>query len=155
MSLDAYREDFRRKYDEGMVAAAYRTVDTLFTMQDEITEKDVPLEFIAILREGLNRAAADKDQISMADVPLPNPEQVPPFVPYMDATRTETGWLVEVSSSSVDVSISIPMEDVRAGSFIDDDIEFDDSLPDLPVSMLSDERLDEMNVAVRKAFDGS
>ena len=144
------------EYGSKFVEAAYNTADNAFTRLQEVTEKNVPLEFLSMIREGANRLAkkfpkaADFD---VAEIDFPVPDAVPEFMKAMKAVKESDHWNVTPKFAELGVSFKIPFIDKLYGSFEDEEVDFSAARPELPVAILSNEKLEDVNKFVRSAFD--
>lgn len=140
----------KKVYSENFVSAAYNTVDNLFTLRDLVTEKDVPFEFISIVREALVRDGGDS--VELKDITFPLNDEFPSYMRHMIATKVDGGWMLDSAIDDMGLSFKIPEEDERYGNFVDESNYFDVKRPTLPHALLSDEKLDFLNEEVRKKF---
>ena len=75
-------------YDDSFIPAAYNTVMEKFMVDGESNEVNVPLEFLAVLKEGLVRYSAQRpgqSEFSLAAVDFPFIDSLPDFIPFLTA----------------------------------------------------------------------
>lgn len=144
------------EYGRKFVEAAYNTVDNSFTLLEKVTEKAAPLEFLSIVREGANRLAAKfpkSPQFDLNEIDFPMPEALPDFVAGLTAIKEEDHWNVQPKFEDLGVSFKIPFADKLYGSFEDEPVDFEAPRPELPIAILSNEKLQDVNAFVSSAFD--
>ena len=139
-----------------VVQAAYTTVMDNFMTSGTSSEESVPLEFLAILKEGIDRYMASSpgvDEVSLAAVDLPMMEAVPEFLPYLTATVTDGGGYSIRSEEEgfEDIDYYIPPKFQRFGEFFDEEPDLDSGR--LPLGELSDSSLDLAESTVKSAYD--
>lgn len=140
-----------------VVQAAYTTVMDNFMTSGVSSEDSVPLEFLAILKEGVDKHMAENpgiDEVSLAAVDLPQMELVPEFIPYLTAQITDGGGYSIRSEEEgfEDIDYYIPPKFQRFGEFFDEEPDLDSGR--LPLGELSDSSLDLAEKTVKSAFDG-
>ena len=140
-----------------VVQAAYTTVMDNFMTSGVSSEDSVPLEFLAIIKEGVDRHIASNpgvDEVPLAAVDFPMMEAVPEFIPYLTATVTDGGGYSIRSEEEgfEDIDYYIPPKFQRFGEFFDEEPDLDSGR--LPLGELSDGSLDLAERTVKSAFDG-
>ena len=150
-------------YDEGFAIAAYNTVANVFSSKGELRAEDLPLEFIAIAREGLNKFFSENSSATVADfteIEMPDKEAMPSVMNYIAARQTPQGGyqlfdklsLSDEPADLLDIDVVIPPEDRRAGNIPDLPSVITAPNPTLPNAILSNSRLDQMQSAIQKRF---
>ena len=131
-------------YSDSMVSAAYNTVSDRFMVDGFSTQDNVPLEFLAILRESLDRYRVENPEandISLASLDFPFMDEMPEFIPHLTATYIPAaGYAIESPSRDLkSVSYFVPKQFERYGEFFD--AEPDIASRSLPLGELSDSSL--------------
>jgi hypothetical protein len=139
-----------------VVQAAYTTVMDNFMTSGTSSEESVPLEFLAIIKEGIDRHMASSpgvDEVPLAAVDFPMMEAVPEFIPYLTATVTDGGGYSIRSEEEgfEDIDYYIPPKFQRFGEFFDEEPDLDSGR--LPLGELSDSSLDLAESTVQSAYN--
>jgi len=154
-------------YEQGFAIAAYNTVDDVFKTTGKLTEENVPLEFIAIAREGFRKFFAENSASTVADfteLDIPDKEAMPDVMRYIAGVQTKQGGYklfdkFQIGASEgqqmgklLDIDITIPPADNRVGDIPDMDATITNDNARLPVAILSNTRLDQMQSAIQSRY---
>ena len=139
-----------------VVQAAYTTVMDNFMTSGTSSEESVPLEFLAILKEAVDRYIASNpgvDEVPLAAVDFPMMEAVPEFIPYLTATVADGGGYSIGSEEEgfEDIDYYIPPKFQRFGEFFDEEPDLDSGR--LPLGELSDSSLDLAESTIQSAYN--
>jgi hypothetical protein len=148
-----------REYVNNFVKAAYDSAEDAFSEVEKLTEKHLPLETIALLREGLNRVAgqtddsvADQADIDIAAIDLPELKSVPKFFSQLKAKVLPDSFEVTSKLPELDIDIKIPKVDRMFGDIEDYIPDFNLPRPTLPVVNFSDKKLGQLQEAISQRF---
>ena len=153
-------------YEQGFAIAAYNTIDNIFSTTGELRTEDLPLEFIAIAREGFNKFFAENKSATVADfteLDIPDKEAMPSVMDYIAGRQTPNGGYKLFDKLSLpgggidglqplDIDIDIPPADRRVGNIPDIPAVITAPNPTLPTAILSDTRLNQMQQAIQSRF---
>ena len=139
-----------------VVQAAYTTVMDNFMTSGTSSEDSVPLEFLAIIKEGVDRHIASSpgvDEVPLAAVDFPMMDAIHEFIPYLTATVTDGGGYSIRSEEEgfEDIDYYIPPKFQRFGEFFDEEPDLDSGR--LPLGELSDSSLDLAESTVQSAYN--
>jgi hypothetical protein len=143
-------------YDDSFVPAAYNTVMEKFMVDGESNEVNVPFEFLAVLKEGLDRYSAQRpgqSEFSLAAVDFPFIDSLPDFIPFLTAKISPNGGYDIYSEDRElnNISYIIPSEFQRFGEFFDAEPDLENNR--LPVGPLSNRSLSAAQDSVKRSFD--
>jgi len=146
-------------YEKHFAGAAYNTVMDNFMFDGQSNEDNVPLEFLAIMKEAIDRYSSkhpDKSSFPLAAMDFPQMSSLPEFVPYLVADVNQSGGytVYPIDDELTGVGYNIPPEFERLGEFFDPEPDLDENYPRLPIGALADSSLDLAQSSVKNAFDG-
>lgn len=157
---------FDYAYANNFISAAYNTIADSFAEKGSVKTEDAPLEFIALAREKLTNFFAANPEIqttSLADIDMPDFEDMPDVMQYFAAEKSSDGGfkiydkfrdsaqdVVESLGGLLDIDVEIPSFDRMVGSIPDVNVNIPSPSSVLPVSILSDERMEQMRQAIDK-----
>ena len=78
------------KFESKLASAAYRTVELALDTDGFLDETNVPIEFLMILKKGIDEAG-DFEALDLGLVDFPQNDEVPEFIPQLTAVRTNSG----------------------------------------------------------------
>ena len=153
-------------YDNGFLKSAYNTIENKFAQTGKLTVDDLPLEFIALAREKIANFFAANPEAQTAgfvDMEMPDFEDMPDIMTFFEAEPTEDGGfqifdklkttmgnMAETSGNLLDIDIKLPAFDRLVGNIPDINIGMPTFNSSLPVSILSDDRVEQMKSAIGK-----
>lgn len=157
---------FDYAYANNFISAAYNTIADSFAEKGSVKTEDAPLEFIALAREKLTNFFAANPEIqttSLTDIDMPDFDDMPDVMQYFAAEKSPDGGfkiydkfrdsaqdVVESLGGILDIDIEIPSFDRMVGSIPDVNVNIPSPSSILPVSILSDERMEQMRQAIDK-----
>ena len=157
---------FDYAYANNFISAAYNTIADSFAEKGSVKTEDAPLEFIALAREKLTNFFAANPEIqttSLTDIDMPDFEDMPDVMQYFAAEKSSDGGfkiydkfrdsaqdVVESLGGLLDIDVEIPSFDRMVGSIPDVNVNIPSPSSVLPVSILSDERMEQMRQAIDK-----
>ena len=132
---------FDKAYDtvSNLLNKAYNTIDYALMEKGKVTNDDVPPEFVAYLRKGLE-SNADATFVREGNFPFPLPE-------YFDSAKVEGSRVVFDDI----IDIDIPLEDYNAGDI--PEIEYEDN-PLLEVGPLTNRRKQRLDEELARIYFG-
>ena len=145
-----------KEYQEKFAKAAYDTAMDNFMYDGYISEENVPLEFTAILKEGVDRFFADNpdaDEAPLALIDFPSGEYFPPLFNSFVAVKNQAGGYFVGSDSIPEYSFAVPEQFERFGMIVESRPDMMDERPVLPTGYIGDGRLDNALEAVKVAFN--
>jgi hypothetical protein len=145
-----------KEYQEKFAKAAYDTAMDNFMYDGYISEENAPLEFTAILKEGIDRYFAnnpDAEEASLALIDFPSPSSFPPFFNAFVAVKNQQGGYFVGSDSIPDYSFAIPPSFERFGFIVESRPDMTVERPTLPTGYIGDGRLDNALEAVKIGFN--
>ena len=153
-------------YDNGFLKSAYNTIENKFAQTGKLTVDDLPLEFIALAREKIANFFAANPEAQTAgfvEMEMPDYEDMPDIMTFFEAAPTEDGGfqifdklkttmgnMAETSGNLLDIDIKLPSVDRLVGNIPDINIGMPTFNSPLPVSILSDDRVEQMKSAIGK-----
>lgn len=159
--MSAFQNLSEQKFVEGI----YRSVDKNYLNKGSLTENNVPLQFLALVKAGIKKFL-DKNPESVTapldDLDLPSFGGVPDLVKNMAFEVTPDGYRIvdrasieDPTSQQLDIDISIPKEFDRLGNILDFPVNLDAEKVTFPNAMLSDEMLDDTMAKVNELMGGA
>jgi hypothetical protein len=143
------------EYVGKLARAAYDTASDVVMESAKLVQDNLPYEFMAIMREGLDRftSSSPSDLIDLAEVDFPDMGALPDFIEDMQAKVTETGYeLASKYADGLKLDMNIPRLDISYGDIFDAEVDMSSMSPRLPAGLLSDDRLQQAKDAVQQVF---
>lgn len=144
------------EYQAKFAKAAYDTAMDNFAYDGYISEENVPLEFTAILKEGVDRYFINNPESTEAPLALidfPSPSSFPSMFNAFVAVKDQRGGYFIGSDSIPDYSFAIPPSFDRYGFIVETRPDMTEERPTLPTGYIGDGRLDNALEAVKTAFN--
>lgn len=145
-----------KEYQEKFAKAAYDTAMDNFVYDGYISEENVPLEFTAILKEGVDRYFAgnpDAEEAPLALIDFPSSSSFPPLFDSFVAVKNQQGGYFIGSDSIPEYSFAVPASFERFGFIVESRPDMTEERPTLPTGYIGDGRLDNALEAVKTAFN--
>jgi len=149
-------------YSGVFLDSVYNSVEDAFARTGSLSQQNVPLEFIAFVREALNKYFSENPSEDIAffdELELPEMDKIPAVMTQMAARRSGQGYRVidaydAIGSDDVklDIDITIPPEDQLYGEIADAPYDMNSEYPKFPTAIVSDERVGMMNQTLENFF---
>ena len=142
------------KFESKLASAAYRTVEMKLMSDGFLNETNVPIEFLMILKKGIDEAG-DVEALDLGLVDFPQNDEVPEFVTMLSAVKTNSGGynVFDPDGDIEGISFHIPANFERYGDLLESLPDADNPDMTLPTGFVSNDRLDYLEGATDRVME--